>query len=184
MSRIHVVFDYIRLCRCLPFHSPRKCTLLHHQLTFGDFVCFVTVCVWIFVQSSPQCPVDSPHISPVPGSKPVSAFRVEEAEMNPSPTCSVPSTSSSWSNFISEWEQRTAQDNRQGYLSPSTPTTNQHPAASSGSRARRRALCWPRQEEDCCYPRFDLDCSASTVLCESEIWLWVLLPGMCCSVTL
>ncbi|KAF3688763.1 Kinesin-like protein KIF23 Kinesin-like protein 5 Mitotic kinesin-like protein 1 [Channa argus] len=111
--------------------------------------------------SSPECPVDSPYVRPVPGSKPVSATRVEKVWINQSPTCPVPSTSSSQSvsNCISEWEQQAAQDSRQGYLSPSTPTRIQYPAASSVTRARRRALYRSREEEDCICPSriFDHD---------------------------
>ncbi|XP_067358685.1 kinesin-like protein KIF23 isoform X3 [Channa argus] len=107
------------------------------------------------------CPVDSPYVRPVPGSKPVSATRVEKVWINQSPTCPVPSTSSSQSvsNCISEWEQQAAQDSRQGYLSPSTPTRIQYPAASSVTRARRRALYRSREEEDCICPSriFDHD---------------------------
>ncbi|XP_044050491.1 kinesin-like protein KIF23 isoform X2 [Siniperca chuatsi] len=103
------------------------------------------------------CPVDSPHVRPVPG--PVSATRVEEVEMYPRPACPVPSTISSLSvaNYISAWEQRAALDSRQGYHSPSTPTRTQSPAGPSASRARRRALCCAREEEAANYPTFDLD---------------------------
>lgn len=111
--------------------------------------------------SASQCTIESPSVSPVPGSQPVSAIRAEDVEMNPRPACPVPSTSSSLSvaNSISEWEQRAAQDSRQGHLSPSTPTRVQSPATPSSSRARRRALCWPREEEDSSSspPMFALD---------------------------
>ncbi|XP_038562349.1 kinesin-like protein KIF23 isoform X2 [Micropterus salmoides] len=98
------------------------------------------------------CPVDSPHVRPGP----VSATRVEEVEMNPRPACPVPSTSSSLSvaNYISAWEQRVAQDSTH---SPSTPTRSQSASGSSASRARRRALCCARQQEEASCPRFDLD---------------------------
>ncbi|XP_059192028.1 kinesin-like protein KIF23 isoform X3 [Centropristis striata] len=92
------------------------------------------------------CPVEPPHVRPVPG--PVSATRVEEVEMNPRPACPVPSTSGSLSvaNSVTAWEHRAAQDSRQGYRSPSTPTRPQ--TGSSASRARRRALCCAREEEE------------------------------------
>lgn len=116
--------------------------------------------MYVIVQSfhfAPQCPVDSPHVGP--GPEPVSATRVEEVEMNPRPSCPVPSTSSSLSvaNCVSAWEYRVAQDSRQGYHSPSTPTRTQSPACSSASRARRRAVCWAREEEEDNSPTFDLD---------------------------
>lgn len=106
---------------------------------------------------APQCPVDSPHVRPVPG--PVSATRVEEVEMNPRPACPVPSTSSSSSvaNCISAWETRAAQDSRQACHSPSTPTRTKSPAASSASRARRRAVYWTREDDEANSPTFDLD---------------------------
>lgn len=104
--------------------------------------------------SAPQCPVESPCVSPVPGSQSVSVTRVEDAKMKLRLSCPVPSTSSplSVATCISEWEQRVAPDSRQGYLSPSTPTRVQSPAAPSASRARRRALCCSREEEDACSP--------------------------------
>uniref|UniRef100_A0A7N8YI95 Kinesin-like protein n=1 Tax=Mastacembelus armatus TaxID=205130 RepID=A0A7N8YI95_9TELE len=71
----------------------------------------------------------------------------------------TPTTSSSVSvaNYISAWEQRAAQDSRQSYHSPSTPARTQSPAAPSASRARRRALCYARQEDvDSPSPTFDL----------------------------
>ncbi|XP_049430998.1 kinesin-like protein KIF23 isoform X2 [Epinephelus fuscoguttatus] len=94
------------------------------------------------------CPVDSPCVRPVPG--PVSATRVEEVEMNPRPACPVPSTSSSLSvsSCVSAWEQRMAQNSRQGHQSPSTPTRTQSPAGPVASRGRRRALCLVREEEE------------------------------------
>ncbi|XP_028441893.1 kinesin-like protein KIF23 isoform X2 [Perca flavescens] len=103
------------------------------------------------------CPVDSPHVRP--GPEPVSATRVEEVEMNPRPSCPIPSTSTSLSvaNCVSSWEHRVAQDSRQGYRSPSTPTRTQSPACSSASRARRRAVCCAREEEEDNSPTFDLD---------------------------
>lgn len=104
---------------------------------------------------APQCPVDSPHFRPGP----VSATRVEEVEMNPRPACPVPSTSSSLSvvNCISSWEQRAAQDSRQSYHSPSTPTRTQSPAGPSASQARRRAVYLAREEDEANFPSFDLD---------------------------
>ncbi|XP_070763443.1 kinesin-like protein KIF23 [Enoplosus armatus] len=100
------------------------------------------------------CPVDSPHVRPVPG--PVSAARNEEVEMNPRPACPVPSTSSSLSmaNCISVGA---SQDSRQGYHSPSTPTTTQSPAGPSASQARRRPLCCASEEDEANSPTFDLD---------------------------
>ncbi|XP_034734861.1 kinesin-like protein KIF23 isoform X2 [Etheostoma cragini] len=100
-------------------------------------------------------PVDSPHVRPGP----VSATRVEEVEMNPRPSCPVPSTSNSLSvaNCVSPWEHQVAQDSRQGYHSPSTPTGTQSPASSSASRARRRAVCWAGGEEEDNSPTVDLD---------------------------
>lgn len=114
--------------------------------------------MYVIVQSfhfAPQCPVDSPHVRPGP----VSATRVEEVEMNPRPSCPVPSTSSSLSvaNCVSAWEHRDAQDSRQSYHSPSTPTRTQSPAGSSASRARSRALLGARKEEEDNSPTFDLD---------------------------
>lgn len=106
---------------------------------------------------TPQCSVESPHVSPVP----VSATRVEEDEMNPRPICPIPipSTSSSMSvpNCISTWEQRAAQDSSRSHHSPSTPTRTQSPAGPSASRARRRAVCLAREEEEAKSPTFDLD---------------------------
>ncbi|XP_018537071.1 kinesin-like protein KIF23 isoform X2 [Lates calcarifer] len=115
-----------------------------------------------FCHFAPQCPVDSPPVSPEPGSQPFNATRVEEIEMKPRLTCPLPSASSSMTvaSSISAWEQRAALESRQGYLSPSTPTRTQSPAAPSASRARRRALCWAREEEEeaCSLsPTFDLD---------------------------
>uniref|UniRef100_A0A3Q3L3I1 Kinesin-like protein n=1 Tax=Mastacembelus armatus TaxID=205130 RepID=A0A3Q3L3I1_9TELE len=126
-------------------------------------------------QTKPQCLVRSPHVSPMPGSLPFSAPRVEEIEMNPRPACPTPtptpipipipisvptpttSSSVSVANYISAWEQRAAQDSRQSYHSPSTPARTQSPAAPSASRARRRALCYARQEDvDSPSPTFDL----------------------------
>ncbi|XP_076588410.1 kinesin-like protein KIF23 [Chaetodon auriga] len=97
------------------------------------------------------CPVESPHV----GSGPVSPVTTEEAEMNPRPTCPIPSSSSSLSlTRISAWA---AQDIRQGYHSPSTPTRNQSPVDASASKARRRAVCWTRGEDKATCPTFDLD---------------------------
>ncbi len=118
--------------------------------------------MYVTVQSfhfAPQCPVDSPLVRPVPVPGPVSATRAEEVEMNPRPACPVPSTSSSLSvtNCISAWETRAAQDSRQDYCSPSTPTRTKSPACSSASRARRRAVYWTREEDKTSSPTFDLD---------------------------
>ena len=126
----------------------------------------LTLSYCVFVQSChsvPQWPADSPTVSPESeaGSQPFSATRDEEVETNPRPASPAPSTSSSLSvtSCISAWEQRVAQDSRQGYHSPCTPSRTQSPAAPSASRARRRALCWAREEEEvfCPPPAFDLD---------------------------
>ncbi|XP_035497558.2 kinesin-like protein KIF23 isoform X2 [Scophthalmus maximus] len=111
---------------------------------------------------APQCPVDSPHVSPEPGSQPFSSTSVEELETCPRPTRPVPSSCSSLSvaSRISACEHWADQDSRQGHCSPITPTRTQSPAAPSASRARRRALCWSREEEE--VPpsrRLDLDLS-------------------------
>ncbi|XP_035807295.1 kinesin-like protein KIF23 isoform X2 [Amphiprion ocellaris] len=105
------------------------------------------------------CRVDSPQVSPVIASQPVSTTRVEEDEMNPRPTCPTPSTSNSRSvaSSISAWEQRSAQDSIQEYHSHCTPTRTQSPAGPSGSRSKRRAMCLNREEERACCPPFDLD---------------------------
>ncbi|TMS05081.1 Kinesin-like protein KIF23 [Larimichthys crocea] len=94
-----------------------------------------------------------------PVSNPVEAVQVEEVEMEPRPTCPIPSTSNSFSvtSCIASWEQRAAQDSRQGYYSPSTPTSAQSPAGLSARRARRRAVCHTREEEDANSPPFNLD---------------------------
>ncbi|XP_039989627.1 kinesin-like protein KIF23 isoform X3 [Xiphias gladius] len=113
--------------------------------------------------SAPHFPVDSPHVSPEPepGSQPFSATTDEEVQTNPRPTYPISSASSSLSvaSYVSTWEQRAAQDGRQGCFSPSTPSRTQSPAAPSASRARRRALCWAREEEEVCSPSptFHLD---------------------------
>ncbi|XP_073327900.1 kinesin-like protein KIF23 [Pagrus major] len=101
------------------------------------------------------CPVDSPHVTPVP----VSPTRAEEVEMNPRPACPTPCTSSplSVTDCISAWEQRSAQDSRQGHHSPCTPTRTQSPAGSSASQARRRAMCLTREEEKSNSPPLDLN---------------------------
>ncbi|XP_070828000.1 kinesin-like protein KIF23 [Chaetodon trifascialis] len=101
------------------------------------------------------CPVVTPHVD----SGPVSHITTEEAEMNPRPTCPVPSTSSSLSltHCISAWEQWAAQDIRQGYHSPPTSTRTQSPVDASASKPRRRAVCWTREEEKATCPTFDLD---------------------------
>uniref|UniRef100_A0A3B4TWV5 Kinesin-like protein KIF23 n=1 Tax=Seriola dumerili TaxID=41447 RepID=A0A3B4TWV5_SERDU len=126
-----------------------------------------------------QCPVVSPRVEPEPGpgpgpgpgpesesesepeSEPFSVTRVEEVETSLRPACPVPSTSISLSvaSCISAWEQRAAQDSQLGHHSPTTPTRTQSPAAPSASRARRRALCWAREEEEAHFPSpmFDLD---------------------------
>ncbi|XP_071353934.1 kinesin-like protein KIF23 isoform X2 [Trachinotus anak] len=122
---------------------------------------------------APQCPVDSPYVEPMPvpepkpepepgsGSQPFSASTVEEVETNPRLACPVPSSSRALSvaSCISVWEQRAAQDSQLGYHSPTTPTTTQSPAAPSASRARRRAMCWAKEDEEACSPSptFDLD---------------------------
>ncbi|XP_034542247.1 kinesin-like protein KIF23 isoform X3 [Notolabrus celidotus] len=104
------------------------------------------------------CPVDCPHASPipVPVPGPVIATRVEEVHMNPVQSSSI---SSSWSvaSCISSWEQRQAQDSRQGHQSPCTPMRTQSPAGPSTSRARRRAVCFGREEEEARSPAIDLD---------------------------
>ncbi|XP_036963146.1 kinesin-like protein KIF23 isoform X3 [Acanthopagrus latus] len=73
---------------------------------------------------APQCPVDSPLVTPVP----VSPTRVEEVEMNPRPG--------------------------QGHDSPCTPTRTQSPAGESDSCARRRTMCLTREEEGNNSPTF------------------------------
>lgn len=100
--------------------------------------------------SDPQSPVDSPHVSPVPGPQPVSATRVEEVEMKPRSVCPIPMSNSSLSvaSSISAWELLAAQESRQGCVSPSTPVRTLSPASSSVSRARRRAFCCGRKEEE------------------------------------
>ncbi|XP_030280920.1 kinesin-like protein KIF23 [Sparus aurata] len=106
--------------------------------------------------SSPlPCPVDSPHVTPVP----VSPTRPEEVEMNPRPDCPIPCTSSplSVTGCISAWEQRSAEDSRQGHYSPCTPTRTQSPAGSSASQARRRAMCLTRKEEKSNSPQLNLN---------------------------
>uniref|UniRef100_A0A8C9WYZ0 Kinesin-like protein n=1 Tax=Sander lucioperca TaxID=283035 RepID=A0A8C9WYZ0_SANLU len=67
------------------------------------------------------------------------------------------SSSLSVANCVSAWEHRDAQDSRQSYHSPSTPTRTQSPAGSSASRARSRALLGARKEEEDNSPTFDLD---------------------------
>ncbi|XP_063336450.1 kinesin-like protein KIF23 [Pelmatolapia mariae] len=102
------------------------------------------------------CPVDSPHVSPKPESQSGSAASDEEDEMNPRPTCPVPSRSTFLSVARSAREEQAAQDSLQGYSSPSTPTrTPTRPQASTGtsvSRARRRAVCLNRVDERDCFP--------------------------------
>uniref|UniRef100_A0A8D3DDG2 Kinesin-like protein n=1 Tax=Scophthalmus maximus TaxID=52904 RepID=A0A8D3DDG2_SCOMX len=85
--------------------------------------------------------------SPLP---PFSSTSVEELETCPRPTRPVPSSCSSLSvaSRISACEHWADQDSRQGHCSPITPTRTQSPAAPSASRARRRALCWSREEEE------------------------------------
>lgn len=122
----------------------------------------------VIVQSShvaTQSPVESPYVRTDP--EPVSATRVEEVEMNPRPSCPVPSSSASLSvaNSVSTWEQRAAQDSRQGYHSPSrTPSPAAPPARRApspacppSSRARRRALFLPKEEAEAHSPKDDLD---------------------------
>ncbi|XP_068459714.1 kinesin-like protein KIF23 isoform X2 [Clinocottus analis] len=99
------------------------------------------------------CPVDSPRVSPVP----VSATRVEELEMNPRPTCPVPSSSLSVSKCVSAWEQQADQDRGPGYQSPRTLTRSQSPAGTSALRIRRRAVCLVREENEANSPTFDLN---------------------------
>ncbi|XP_041651548.1 kinesin-like protein KIF23 isoform X2 [Cheilinus undulatus] len=112
------------------------------------------------VPFAPQCPVDCPHVSPVPGQ--VSATRFEEVEM--SPVHSTTSSSSSVASCISTWEQRTAQGSRQGYQSPRTPKKTQSSAGKSqstagtlASQARRRAVCFSKEDEEERSPTYDLD---------------------------
>lgn len=114
--------------------------------------------MYVIVQSlqfAPQCPVDSPHVTPVQ----VSPTRPEEVEMNPRPDCPIPCTSSplSVTGCISAWEQRSAEDSRQGHYSPCTPTRTQSPAGSSASQARRRAMCLTRKEEKSNSPQLNLN---------------------------
>jgi len=124
---------------------------------------------------APQSPVDSPHVSPVPGSQPVSATRIEEVEMNPRPACPIPSSISSLSvaNTISSWEQRAALDNRQGSQPPSTPKRIQ----SSASRSkRRRGYCGGEEGARCLSPTFVLDIiersyRVSELAAGSSVWL-------------
>ncbi|XP_041854179.1 kinesin-like protein KIF23 isoform X2 [Melanotaenia boesemani] len=105
-------------------------------------------------------PVDSPHVSPVQGSQPVSATKVEEVEMNPRPICPIPSSSSSLSvaYSIASWEQRAALDNSQGSQSPSKSKRIQFPADSSANQAKRRGeLCGGGEGVCCSSPTFALD---------------------------
>ncbi|TKS73518.1 Kinesin-like protein KIF23 [Collichthys lucidus] len=110
-------------------------------------------------RSASPSPLPSPVDSPRPVSNPVEAVQVEEVEMEPRPTRPIPSTSNPFSvtSCISAWEQRAAQESRQGYYSPSTPTSAQSPAGLSARRARRRAVCHTREEEDANSPPFSLD---------------------------
>ncbi|KAE8296241.1 Kinesin-like protein KIF23 Kinesin-like protein 5 Mitotic kinesin-like protein 1 [Larimichthys crocea] len=110
------------------------------------------------ISSSPSS-LSSPVDSPRSVSNPVEAVQVEEVEMEPRPTCPIPSTSNSFSvtSCIAAWEHRAAQESRQGYYSPSTPTSAQSPAGLSARRARRRAVCHTREEEDANSPPFNLD---------------------------
>ncbi|XP_019934953.1 kinesin-like protein KIF23 isoform X2 [Paralichthys olivaceus] len=90
---------------------------------------------------SPQFPVDSPHVSPLPGSQPFTATRFEESEMDPRPLPRNSSPLSMTSCF-------STQDDSQGYPSPSMPTSTQFSEAPSVRRAKRRALCWSREVEE------------------------------------
>ncbi|MEQ2180581.1 hypothetical protein GOODEAATRI_002632 [Goodea atripinnis] len=96
-------------------------------------------------------PVESPQVSPVPGSPTVRAIRVEEVEMNPRPTCPLPSSRCSLSvaNSVSSLEQGAAPDNRQGLRSSRTPKRIQSPVGSSARRPRRGGECCSRQEGAC-----------------------------------
>uniref|UniRef100_A0A3Q2UP72 Kinesin-like protein KIF23 n=1 Tax=Fundulus heteroclitus TaxID=8078 RepID=A0A3Q2UP72_FUNHE len=105
-------------------------------------------------------PVESPQVSPVPGSPAVRTVNLEEVEMNPRPICPLPSSSSSLSVSISDCllEQQVAPDSRQGLPSPSAPKGTQSPVGSSASRAKRRGECCSRQEGACLpSPTFVLD---------------------------
>ncbi|MEQ2287392.1 hypothetical protein AMECASPLE_011889 [Ameca splendens] len=95
-------------------------------------------------------PVESPQVSPVPGSPTVRAIRVEEVEMNPRPTCPLPSSCCSLSvaNSVSSLEQGAAPDNRQGLRSSRTPKRIESPVGSSARRPRRGECC-SRQEGAC-----------------------------------
>lgn len=116
-------------------------------------------------QSSPQSP-ESPCVSPLPKSWPVSTTRVEDLEKN---HCHVPCSSDTLSvaNCISEWEERSVPDSRQGHLTPSSPANFQAPAASSAKQARRRALWCSREEEAAC------SLSPTSALGQTERIYWV-----------
>ncbi|XP_041794596.1 kinesin-like protein KIF23 [Chelmon rostratus] len=101
------------------------------------------------------CPVESPRVR----RGPVIPIRIEGVEMNPRSTCPIPSTSSSLSvtSCITASEQWAAQDIRQGYHSASTPMRTHPRADASASKARRRAVCWRREEEEASSLTFDVD---------------------------
>lgn len=107
------------------------------------------VCLILHSHFASQSPVESPQVSPVPGSPP--AARVEEVEMSPSPPSSPPDRSCSLSvpNSVSSLEQQAAQPNRQVLQSPLTPKRTQAPAGSSAQRLKRRGECFSRQQGDC-----------------------------------
>lgn len=89
---------------------------------------------------------ESPQVSPVPGSPAVRATSDEEVEMNPRPTCPLPSSSCSISvaNTVSLMEQEAAPD--EVLRLPDVPKRTLSPTNCSARRTKRRAECCSRRE--------------------------------------
>lgn len=89
---------------------------------------------------------ESPQVSPVPGSPAVRAISDEEVEMNPRPTCPLPSSSCSLSvaNTVTLLEQEATPD--EVLRAPDIPKRTLSPAGSPACRTKRRAECCSRRE--------------------------------------
>ncbi|XP_027859339.1 kinesin-like protein KIF23 isoform X2 [Xiphophorus couchianus] len=89
---------------------------------------------------------ESPQVSPVPGSPAVRAISDEEVEMNPRPTCPIPSSSCSLSvaNTVTLLEQEATPD--EVLRASDVPKRTLSPAGSPACRTKRRAECCSRRE--------------------------------------
>uniref|UniRef100_A0A671VR91 Kinesin-like protein KIF23 n=1 Tax=Sparus aurata TaxID=8175 RepID=A0A671VR91_SPAAU len=107
-------------------------------------------------QHLPAPRLPSPTPAPLPSPSPSTS-----SSSSPLPVCRVNNTHLdsplSVTGCISAWEQRSAEDSRQGHYSPCTPTRTQSPAGSSASQARRRAMCLTRKEEKSNSPQLNLN---------------------------